>query len=135
MEHNGTALLETMAAALKGMEGMEDRVSPVIDILKSSGPLVVYDQTEETELGTLTKPTGLMTAQYQIYVLHNTYLEMRQLAEKTKITLEALQGHYCSPLLIETVSVELGSPDILETKVRLFRRTYNITFEYQFKEE
>ena len=135
MEKNGIVLLETMVAALEGMEGMGGRVSPIVDIQKSTGPLVVYDQTGESGQDTLTDRTGLMTAKYQIHVLHSSYLKMRQLAEKTKTTLELLQGHYRSPLLIETVSVELGSPDILEAKVQLFRRTYNVTFDYQFKEE
>ena len=135
MENNGIVLLETMVAVLEGMDGMKDRISPVVDIQKSTGPLVVYDQTGESGQDTLTDRTGLMTAKYQIHVLHNTYLKMRHLAEKTKTALESLQGHYRSPLLIETVSVELGSPDILEAKVQLFRRTYDVTFNYQFKEE
>lgn len=135
MEHNGIALEQAMVAALESVEGLKDRVCPVVDIQKSTGPLAVYDQRIENDKKTLLGNAGLLEAEYQVHVLHNTYLKMRQLAENVKCALEALQGYYNPPLLIETVTVELGSPDILESKVQLFRRTYNVLFQYQIKEE
>lgn len=135
MEHNGILLEEALKAALEAVEGMKGRVCPVVDIQKSTGPLAVYDQNGETEIKMLTGSSELLTAEYQVHVLHNTYLKMRQLSEAVKPALNALQGYYQAPLLIEVVSVELGSKDIMETKVDLFRRTYNVKFQYQFKEE
>lgn len=135
MEHNGIALEQTMVAAMEAVEGLRERVCPVEDIQKSTGPLVVYDQREESDAKMLSGSTGLMTAAYQVHVLHNTYLKMRQLSEQIKDALNALQGFHESPLLIETVNIELGSPDIRENRVQLFRRTYNVTFQYQIKEE
>lgn len=135
MEHNGILLEQAMTDAMEAIEGLADRVCPVMDIQKSTGPLAVYDQNVENEEKTLCGHTGLLTAEYQVHVLHNTYLKMRQLSEQVKAALCALQGYYQAPLLIEVVTVELGSKDIMETKVNLFRRTYNVNFEYQFKEE
>lgn len=135
MELNGIALEEAMVAALEAINGLFERVCPVEDIQKSTGPLVVYDQRQEQDTKTLTGNAGLMTAGYQVHVLHGTYLKMRQLSEQVKAALNALQGFYKPPLLIETVEVELGSPDIRENRVQLFRRTYNVIFRYQIKEE
>lgn len=135
MEVNGIALEETMVATLEALDGLKERVCPVIDIQKSTGPLVVYDQQKENSDKSLLGNTGLITAAYQIHVLHNTYLKMRQLCESVKTALENLQGFYHSPLLIESVAVELGTPDIRESKVNLYRRTCDVTFQYQFKEE
>lgn len=135
MELNGILLEKALTATLEAIAGMEDRVCPVVDIQKSTGPLAVYDQSVENEEKTLTGAAGLLTAEYQVHVLHNTYLKMRQLSEQVKSALNALQGYYQAPLLIEVVTVELGSRDIMETKVGLFRRTYNVNFQYQIKEE
>lgn len=135
MEQSGILLEQTITAALEAIEGLEDRVCPVVDIQKSTGPLAVYDQSMDNEQRELSGSTGLLTAEYRVHVLHNTYLKMRKLSEQVKAELSALQGHYQAPLLIEAVTVELGSPDIMESKVNMFRRTYNVNFQYQFKEE
>lgn len=135
MEENGIALEIAMVAALEKIDGLSGRVCPVIDIQKSTGPLVVYDQRRETEEQDIAGPNGLMYAEFQIHVLHNTYMNMRLLCEKAKDKLQALQGLQATPLLIETVEVELATPDLFEGKVELFRRTYNVKFNYQIKEE
>lgn len=135
MERNGIALEQTLTAALEAIEGTKERVCPVADIQKSTGPLVVYDQRKEQGEKALSGGVGLMTAVFQVHVLHNTYLKMRQLSEQVKAALEGLQGYHEAPLLIESADAELGTPDILETKVQLFRRTYNVTFQYQIEEE
>ena len=135
MEHNGIALEEALVAVLEAVEGLKGRVCPVVDIQKSTGPLVVYDQREENGQQTLTGQTGLMTAGFQIHVLHGTYFKMRQLAERVKKKIYSLCGYNTAPLLVEAVTVELALPDIMETKVSMFRRTYNVTFQYQIKEE
>lgn len=133
--NNGIALEEIMVAALEALDGLKDRVCPVVDIQKSTGPLVVYDQKSETEEQQLAGASGLMSAAFQIHVMHNTYKRMRQFSECTKSALKRLQGVTRGPLHIEAATVELATPDILETRVQLFRRTYNVMFLYQFKEE
>ena len=135
MEHNGIALEEALVAALEAVEGLKERVCPVVDIQKSTGPLVVYDQREENCQQTLIGQTGLMTAGFQIHVLHGTYFKMRQLAERVKEKIYSLCGYNTAQLLVEAITVELASPDIMETKVSMFRRTYNVTIQYQIKEE
>lgn len=135
MEQSGILLEETIVEALKALDGLSDRVCPVVDIQKSTGPLVVYDQRIEKEEQELIGGSGLQTAGFQIHVLHSTYRKMRLLSESVKSALLKLQGVINGPLLIEAVTAELATPDILETKVQLFRRTYNFTFNYQIKEE
>lgn len=135
METNGILLEETMVAALEALDGLSDRVCPVVDIQKSSGPLVVYDQKTERQEQELAGDSGLQTASFQIHVLHSTYRKMRLLSETVKTALKALRGRTKGPLLIETVILELATPDLLEVKVQLFRRTYDVTFYYQIKEE
>lgn len=135
MEHNGIVLEEALVAALEAVEGLKGRVCPIVDIQKSTGPLAVYDQRTENNQQTLIGRTELVTAGFQIHVLHGTYFKMRQLAEQVKEAIYGLCGYNTAPLLIEAVTVELATPDIMETKVSMFRRTYNVTFQYQIKEE
>lgn len=135
MNNNGIALEAAMVAALEAVEGLADRVCPVVDIHKSTGPLVVYDQRKESEERDMTGPVGLMYAQFEIHVLHSTYIKMRQLSEDVKAALKRLQGVNKAPLLIEAVEVEQITPDIREEKVGLFRRTYTVNFYCQIKEE
>ena len=135
METNGLLLEETMVAALESLSGLSDRVCPVVDIRKNNGPLVVYDQKTENQDRELSGDSGLQTAAFQIHVLHGTYRTMRLLSETVKSALKSLQGKHNGPLHIEAAIVELATPDLLEEKVQLFRRTYNVTFHYQIKEE
>lgn len=135
MNTNGILLEEAMVAALEALDGLNDRVCPVLDIQKSTGPLVVYDQRTETEEQSLDADTGLQAAGFQLHVLHGTYRKMRLLSETVKSALKQLRGKPNGPLLIEAVVVELATPDLLEKSVQLFRRTYNVTFYYQIKEE
>ena len=79
MEQNGIALEQTMVAALEALDGLKERVCPVADIQKSTGPLVVYDQNGEVAQKDLSGSAGLVTATYQLHILHNTYLKMRQM--------------------------------------------------------
>ena len=132
---SGILLEETMMAALEVLEGMKERVCPVTDIQKNTGPLVVYDQLTERSEQHLTGDTNLLFAVFQLHVLHNTYKKMRLLSEAVKSAMKGLWGKSAPPLCIEAVNVELATPDILEGKVQLFRRTYNVTFYYQIKEE
>lgn len=135
MDTKGILLEEAMAAALEALEGLNDRVCPVVDIQKSTGPLLVYDQKSETQELELGGETGLEAAVFQIHVLHGTYKKMRLLSEGAKAALKSLRGKTNGPLQIEAVIVELAAPDIREEKVQLFRRTYDVTFHYQIKEE
>lgn len=135
MKHKGLLLEQTLVSALAALPGLEYRVCPVLDIQQSTGPLVVFDQKTETQEQTLTGDTSLEAASYQIHVLQGSYQSMRLLAEQVRATLKALQGYVQGQLLIEAVHVELASPDLYEGKVKLFRRTYEITIHYQIKEE
>lgn len=132
---SGIDLEKNMVAALESLNGLRSRVCPVVDIQKSTGPLVVYDQKIEREEQQISGYSGLLTAVFQIHVLHSNYTRMRLLSESVKSALKAMQGITRELLRIEAVIVELGTPDLLETKVQLFRRTYNVTFMYQIKEE
>lgn len=135
MENKGLLLEETMVAALEAVDGLGDRVCPIVDIQKNTGPLVVYDQKTEKQEQELSGDSGLQTAAFQIHVLHSTYRRMRQLSETVKSALKALRGKSYGPLLIEAVIMGLATPDLHESKVQLFRRTYDVTFYYQIKEE
>ena len=135
MEENGIALETAMVAALEGIEGLAGRVCPVIDIHKSQGPQVVYDPRGEREERSIEGRAGLQYAETQIHVLHNSYMKMRLLCEKVKKALQALEGLNKAPLLVEAVEVELATPDLFESKAELFRRSYNVKFYYQIKED
>lgn len=122
-------------AALERVDGLSGRVCPVIDIQKSTGPLVVYDPRQESEERVVDGTCEFWTAMIQVHVLHNTYEKMRQLAKRVRDASRAMEGLVEGPLRIEAVVVELGSPDLFEGKADLFRRTYNVSFYYQIKEE
>lgn len=135
MEENGIALEKAMVAALEGIDGLLDRVCPVTDIHKSTGPLAVYDPRQEETQRSIEGPVELMQATVLVHVLHNTYMKMRLLSEKVKKALQAMEGLRKGPLLVEAVEVELASPDLYEGKAELFRRSYHVTFFYQIKED
>ena len=127
-------LEETLVAALEAVEGLSGRVCPIQDIQKSSGPLAMFEQQGEAEENAIDGLTGLCSAEYKIHVLHGTYEKMRLLAEQIKKAVYSLRQSTKDSLYIEEVTVTLASPDIYEDRVRLFRRTYKVTIQYQIKE-
>ena len=130
--NDALALEEILVAAIEGVEGLKDRVCPVVDIQKNTGPLAVYDQRKETEEQTISGDTGLLTAEFEVHCLHSTYTKMRLLAEAVKRAVKGMRGR-TGTLLIEAVRVEQSIPDIMEAKVQLFRRTYNVSIQYQIQ--
>jgi hypothetical protein len=132
---NGLLLENTLVAALEAVDGLADRVCPIQDIRKNTGPLAVFEQQVETEETALDGLTGLETAVYIVHAMHNTYEKMRLLAEQIKNTMKALRRHAEGSLFIEDVAVALASKDIYEGRVQLFRRAYKITIQYQIKED
>lgn len=132
MEH-GIALEEALTSAIEALDGLDDRICPITDIQKNTGPLVIYDQKRESDERCLTGRTGLLEAEFRIHVLHSTYMKMRLLAEKVKAALQSMEGSTNPPLHIEAVDVELATPDLHEIKVSLFRRTYTVRFLYQIQ--
>lgn len=128
-------LEETLVAALKAVEGLSDRVCPILDIQKSTGPLAVFEQQDESEENAIDGLTGLCTAVYLVHAMHGTYTKMRLLAEQIKHAIQTMRRYADVSLCIEDVAITMASPDIYEDRVRLFRRTYKITIHYQIKEE
>lgn len=135
MENNEILLEETIVAALEAVDGLSDRVCPVEDIQKSTGPLVVYEQQTEGESTCMDGTAGLFTAAFKLHVFHGTYKKMRLLAERVKAAVKSLRQRGNGALYIEEVTVTMAHPDILENKVQLFRRAYNVTIQYQFRED
>ena len=128
-------LEETLVVALEAVEGLSDRVCPILDIQKSTGPLAVFEQQDESEENAIDGLTGLCTAVYKIHAMHGSYAQMRLLAERIKNAMQNMREHADASLYIEDVTVNMASPDFYEDRVRLFRRTYKVTIHYQIKEE
>lgn len=128
-------LEETLVAALEAVEGLSDRVCPILDIQKSTGPLAVFEQQDESEENAIDGLTGLCTAVYLVHAMHGTYTKMRLLSERIKHAIQTMRRYADVSLCIEDVTINMASPDIYEDRVRLFRRTYKITIHYQIKEE
>lgn len=135
MEDKGLLLDEYLTNVLESIDGLNDRVCPVVDIQHSTGPLIVYEQQDESEENLIDGLSGLRTAVFKIHVLHGTYEKMRLLAEQTKIALQAMRQHSSGILQIEEVTVKLASPDLYEFHVQQFRRSYQVTIQHQIKED
>ena len=128
-------LEETLVTALKAVEGLSDRVCPILDIQKSTGPLAVFEQQDESEDKDIDGLTGLCVAVYMVHAMHGTYTKMRLLSERIKNAIQNMRQYADVSLCIEDVTISMASPDIYEDRVRLFRRTYKVTIHYQIKEE
>lgn len=132
---NGILLEQALVAALEAVPGLADRVCPVEDIQKSTGPLAVYEQQTEQEEACLDGAAGLLTAAFKIHVFHGTYRKMRLLAEQVKNAVKTLRQYTKEALHIEEVTVTLAHPDVREDRVQMFRRAYFVTIQYQIRED
>lgn len=135
MENNGILLEDALKNALETVTGLVGRVCPVADIQHSAGPLAVYEQRDESEENAMDALTGLITAVFHIHVIHSTYERMRLLSEQVKHAVQTMRQSTKGLLQIEEVTVKLASRDLYELKVQQFRRAYEVTFQYQIKED
>ena len=135
MENSEIFVEEALKNVLESGPGLTDRVCPVADILHSEGPLAVYEQKEEAEENAMDGLTGLATAVFTVHVLHNTYERMRLLSEQVKRAVQTLRQSTYGSLCIEETTVKLATPDIYELRVDHFRRSYQVTIQYQIKED
>lgn len=135
MENNGIFLEETLKNTLEEIAGLDGRVCPVADIQHSEGPLVVFEQKDESEENAMDALTGLITAVFRIHVVHSTYERMRLLSEQVKCAAQAMRQSDHGMLYVEEVTVQLATPDLYELRVDQFRRSYQVTIQYQIKED
>ena len=116
-------------------QDLPGRVCPVADIQHSEGPLAVYEQKEESEENAIDGLTGLATAVFLVHVIHSTYERMRLLSEQVKCAVQTMRQSTHGALYIEEVTVNLATPDLYELRVDQFRRSYQVTIQYQIKED
>ena len=109
---DGLLLEETLVAALEAVEGLSDRVCPILDIQKNTGPLAVFEQQDESEENAIDGLTGLCTAVYLVHAMHGTYTKMRLLAEQIKNAIQTMRRYADVSLCIEGVAITLAVPDI-----------------------
>ena len=128
-------LEEVLVAALEAVDGLRDRVCPIEDIQKSTGPLAVYEQQSEQEETCIDGAAGLLTASFKIHIFHTTYQKMRLLAEQVKKAIKSLRQRTEGIFCIEEVTAIMAHPDLQEDSVQLFRRAYSVTIQYQIKED
>ncbi len=135
MEEKMLQLEKTLVAVLSDINGLHDRISPVIELCDIKPPLVVYEETTETETQALDGATGLFTAKYVIHAFGASYKAVRILGERVRSKLRSLDGLSGEGLLIENINIELAAQDRYSSKSVLYRRAYSVTINYQIKEE
>lgn len=125
---------EAIVAVLEPISGLRGKVYPAEAIKNVPAPFVFYLQHSEDEEETLDGPAGLLSADFEINCVAQTYAGLTGLAAAVRPALQAMQGVTYGDLLVERATVRQASPDLKETEVNLFRRMYTLAIHYQ-KEE
>lgn len=109
-------------------------------------PYVFYIPFVDDEDEALDGPTGLQSFTAQLHCVAGTHRGLQLLCQRCKKALKNMRGTvYSTPehdpgdgakgtVLIENVTLEQSSPDLLETEVGLYRRMYNVRLDYQTEE-
>lgn len=125
---------EVILTVLEPIEGLRGKVYPAEAIKNAAAPFVFYLQHSEDEEETLDGPTGLMSADFEINCVAQTYAGLTGLVAAVRAALQSIQGVTYGDLLIERASVRQASPDLKEKEVNLYRRMLSLEIHYQ-KEE
>lgn len=125
---------EAILAVLEPIAGLRGNVFPAEAIKNVPAPFVFYLQHSEDEEETLDGPTGLMSADFEINCVAQTYAGLTGLVADVRRALQSMQGNTYDDLLIERASVRQASPDLKEKEVNLYRRMLSLAIHYQ-KEE
>ena len=109
-------------------------------------PFIFYIPITDSEEEDLDGPTGLQSFAAQIHCVSASHRGLQLLCQRAKKAVREMTGAvYSTPeidpdegpkgsVLIEAVSMEQSSPDLLDTEVGLYRRMYNVRLEYQTEE-
>ena len=125
---------KAILAVLEPIAGLRGKVYPAEAIKNDPAPFVFYLQHSEDEEETLDGPAGLMSADFEINCVAQTYAGLTGLVAAVRKALQSMQGVTYGNLLIERVSVRQASPDLKEKEVNLYRRMLTLAIHYQ-KEE
>lgn len=125
---------EAILTVLEPLDGLRGKVYPAEALKNATAPFVFYLQHVEDEEETLERPTGLMSATYEINCVATSYATLIWLVGAVRPALQFMQGKTYGDLLIERASVRQASPDLKEKEVGLYRRMLSLELRYQ-KEE
>lgn len=109
-------------------------------------PFVFYIPFVDDEDEALDGPTGLQSFTAQLHCVAGTHRGLQLLCQRCKKALKNMRGAvYSTPehdpedgakgtVLIENVTLEQSSPDLVEMEVGLYRRMYAVRLEFQTEE-
>ncbi len=109
-------------------------------------PYLFYIPEVDDEEEALDGSTGLQSFTAQLHCVAGTHRGLQLLCQRCKKALKNMRGTvYSTPehdpedgakgtVLIENVTLEQSSSDLLETEVGLYRRMYNVRLDYQTEE-
>ena len=109
-------------------------------------PYVFYIPSEDSEEETLDGSTGLQSFAATLHCVAGTHRGLQLLCQRCKKALKDMRGAvYSTPehdqdegpkgtVLIEDVTLEQSSPDLLEVEVGYYRRMYTVRLDYQTEE-
>ena len=109
-------------------------------------PFLFYIPSADAEEETLDGPTGLQSFTATLHCVAGTHRGLQLLCQRCKKAMLQMRGaFYSTPdpdseegpkglILVENVTAEQVSPDLLEMEVGLYRRMYTIRIDYQTEE-
>ena len=124
-------IYEVLKTALESVDGLSARVFPINAIKNRTTPFVVYLLENQHQEMALDGPTGLFTAQYEVNVVHDSYVDIDALSSAISSALYALSGTKQVSLLVTSVTIMQGDPERYEDEVDLWRRPLTVILRYQ----
>lgn len=111
-------------------------------------PFTFYIRRSCEEEQALDGGTGLQQASFALHLVTARYEDLSVLGDQIRRAILRLRGHRfmlietapaplegdADAILIEDVTIQQSSPDLLETEVGLYRRIYDVDIHYQTEE-
>lgn len=135
-----------LEAAIESVPALSGKVSALQPPQTATAPFAFYIPTADEEDETLEGGSGLQSFAGTLHIVAGGFRQLLLLCALVKRAITDMKGRvYSTPqpdtaagpkgrVLIERAEIEQSSPDLLETEVGLYRRTYTIRLDYQTEE-
>lgn len=124
-----------IVAALETVEALAGKVFPLEAPKNTAAPFVIYLRGSAEEAQSLDGGVGLYRALFEINVVAGSYAQLSTAGDAARAALLGLWDSESGGYRIERVTVEQSSPDLWESEVQLYRRSYNLNINYQITSE
>lgn len=117
-----------LRSALAAITAVNEQVYPLVADESATGSYIVYEQTKNTPLNTLSGATNCFTVDYDVHLLAEKYAEIQELTTLVCPALLAIGGTKTTDgVFVQSVDITDQKPQEWNQNIGVYRATVSIS--------